>query len=840
MKKNTLFLPLLLALLTLPVEAYCDDATAAIGDTLYVVKNDGSIDLFPMAGVKQYVKVAGNLEITAVGETVFTYPLGELESYDHHIQVRRPTLTSFKFNNKFNHQVFTDVECTISDDRRITGQLTSVGHWLTPSFKRSDNRAVVYLDDEQELVSKRSRVKLGSQHRLTVAYPGVNVLKTVMVSPGEEGSTSVVKTPIALTEDMLSTNAPSNYPEREGLAMMLDDDPSTFFHSTWGTGAYEKLPEDEFPYIDVTLPEPVHNLVYELQNRADVGNRSPLVVSLWTSQDGVAWTEAHRFMEMNGFSSAQGAVNTSPVIELDQPTQYFRIMMLQANYKNYFCVSELNFYTASVQSEGGTDAVYEERLVPFGTDYQLELDWKTPVVPRVDVDVEYFEYPDSKIYYLLANVSINGYGFYPSMETTAGQIKGRGNSSWSTNPYSKNPYRLKFDSKIKPFGLKSGKSWVLLSNRQSGSLMTNAIGMYAAGLIGAEGANHIVPVELYLNGQYWGSYNFTEKVGFSNNSIDLPDETNACRLELDTNSDYGETTRYSTPYNLPIKIKEPDFTEVGSTAIESYRDVISRFNSMASLVQRGQDISDEVDVESLAAFLVTNELLLNFEIMHPKSTFLYHENIYADTCKWHWGPVWDLDWSYGYEGSSNYYQTKANNNFWTTYSGSGWTAAPFFKQIRQCGEPIQRAIYKYWTRFMTLHLEELIDYCDEYYAFAKPSFDHNNAQEHGSNRDYTDYATSTENAKRWLRQHALSAYGRLTPFELTEEEIMGITDEEDNVQDDSPFYTDGIEHSTQPTRFDVYDLQGVKLKAGALYNEWRNGLKPGLYIVNGKKVLVTE
>ena len=31
---------------------------------------------------------------------------------------------------------------------------------------------------------------------------------------------------------MLSTNAPTNYPEKEDLDKIIDDDPSTFFHST--------------------------------------------------------------------------------------------------------------------------------------------------------------------------------------------------------------------------------------------------------------------------------------------------------------------------------------------------------------------------------------------------------------------------------------------------------------------------------------------------------------------------------------------------------------------------------------------------------------------------------
>ena len=50
----------------------------------------------------------------------------------------------------------------------------------------------------------------------------------------------------------------------------------------------------------------------------------------------------------------------------------------------------------------------------------------------------------------------------------------------------------------------------------------------------------------------------------------------------------------------------------------------------------------------------------------------------------------------------------------------------------------------------------------------------------------------------------------------------------------------GAEHNeAHPTTlFDVYDLRGIRLKQRATYDPWRNGLAPGIYIVNGKKVLV--
>ena len=170
-------------------------------------------------------------------------------------------------------------------------------------------------------------------------------------------------------------------------------------------------------------------------------------------------------------------------------------------------------------------------------------------VPSIYINTEDGQIITSKKEYKNATIRIDGAGVYEDMAETAVQIRGRGNSSWTTptsssNP--KNPYRLKFDKKQKPLGMTKGKSWVLLANKQTGSMLTNAIGYRVAGMMGVVAANHVVPVDLYLNGEYRGSYNFTEKTGFSNNSVDIADETNATFLELD--SYYDETYKFKSTF----------------------------------------------------------------------------------------------------------------------------------------------------------------------------------------------------------------------------------------------------------------------------------------------------
>ena len=84
--------------------------------------------------------------------------------------------------------------------------------------------------------------------------------------------------------------------------------------------------------------------------------------------------------------------------------------------------------------------------------------------------------------------------------------------------------RIKFPTKQKPLGMKAGKNWNLIANAIRESMTTNVIGSRVAEMVGAAAANHFLPVELYINGNYRGSYTLTEKVGISNNSIDLAND----------------------------------------------------------------------------------------------------------------------------------------------------------------------------------------------------------------------------------------------------------------------------------------------------------------------------
>ena len=387
-------------------------------------------------------------------------------------------------------------------------------------------------------------------------------------------------------------------------------------------------------------------------------------------------------------------------------------------------------------------------MLPFGRTYTVNVDYLTDhstSVPRIDINTVGGVNITSKETYVDAEIIIDGAGVFPSM-TDSVKIRGRGNStSWSSNPDSKNPYRLKFASKVKPLGHTKGKNWVLLANKTKGSMLTNAVGMKAASLIGTVATNHMIPVDLYVNGVYKGSYNFTEKVGLSNNSVDLDDETTAVLLELDKYYDEAETQKFMTSMNsIPVNIKHPKFDEDNTVLTMSL--IQNRFNQFVTCVLSGNDFSNLADMDYLARYLMLNELILNTEILHPKSLFCYNANLLEDSSKFCFGPVWDLDWAYGYNTDN------------VTYFVYGATAdlylwplnQQFFIRRLRYGADTGERLFWLWKDFMGEKLDELCEFCQDYYQYAAPSFANNKA----AGLDDTNYADQSVQAAKWLRQRA--------------------------------------------------------------------------------------
>jgi CotH protein. len=474
----------------------------------------------------------------------------------------------------------------------------------------------------------------------------------------------------------------------------------------------------------------------------------------------------------------------------------------------------------------------------YGKDYTVSVDFmteRTTDVPRIEIDVDGGRDITSRSTYRHAKFYLYGNGVYEDMEDSV-WIKGRGNSSWS---WPKKPYRLKFDEKVSPFGLKKGKSWVLLSNYQTNSMMSNAIGMKAARLAGTKGANHIIPVDLYLNGQYRGSYNFTEKVGIGNNSIDIDEENGGVLLELDQY--YDETYKfYSDIYYLPTNVKDPNLSEepFKADAAERLKAIKNDFNSFCISVNKKTGYEYKMDVDAFARFMMVNDLILNFELGHPKSTYLYNEHIGDITSKWVFGPVWDLDWGYGYENYGRYYQGGSTTSLFSKDSNFG-NGTRFFRNLLYNSDLTKKNYYRVWYYFMQESYQELIDYIQDYFDYANPSF-LNNAELW---RDGYYYEYYLEDIRSWLEERTTWIMNHIEVYDLSEPEPQPYDDVQEVYSNPEECIIVGGEvlsiFAPVPQHIDIRNAAGILIlsldvEAGTTTVQ----LEPGIYLINNKKILV--
>jgi spore coat protein CotH len=229
------------------------------------------------------------------------------------------------------------------------------------------------------------------------------------------------------------------------------------------------------------------------------------------------------------------------------------------------------------------------------------------------------------------------------------EIRGRGNSTWS---YPKKPYRLKFDKKIALFGLEKAKNWVLLANYIDPTLIMNTVAFELGRRIGLPYTNHYIPVEVFLNGVYQGSYLLTEQMQVGEGRVDI-DEDEGFFVELD--SYYDEEPKFRTDsYNLPVMIKSPEKLENPT----GYDFVKTTINTLAAAMEADtfpdSGYRDLIDMDTFVDFLLINEIVRNNELGHPKSTYMYKDK---GTAKISMGPLWDFDWAFGYTGSGHAYFT---------------------------------------------------------------------------------------------------------------------------------------------------------------------------------------
>ena len=875
MKK--IFTLILLALL--PGVSILADGTRGIsGSMRYISLKDGQVVAIPEKYILNENVADGICTLTLEGDTTFSYSQGNVLSISDKYDYPYGKLLSFGYTHADNDQVYADVEATITekgDTVFVSADIPVIGKRLRPSFTLSEG-STLWVDGEQQ-VSGQSSQRFTTPIVYTLAQPKhwIYQLREVVEEvpeqdKEEDNNTSSLEgwnlNQVDISQ-LTTTNAPSNY-EGEGLESLWDNMPGTFYHSTWGYGSYLKLTWmnngywgdgiTEWPYLEVELAESIENFCFSYTTSSQ-NDRFPQgwYISAYNATTG-EWDKVGVLSDTeDNLPQMYLEQYFSPVYSLGEQYSRIRFELTKASYKNYMVLSEFALYSCT-KSESLTrngeesEKEYVAEFVPFGRPCKVSMKYLTDhargtyKIPTVYVTIGEdttrwdnsnwigMTLPDGtntkEEWIEGCTFQLDGAGVWPDIEKVEDcEVRGRGNSSWTWDYRSKNPFRIKLPKKNKqsPFNLTKDRQWVFIANKQSGSMTSNSIAQKIAAMVDAEALCHMIPVDVYINGHYRGSYCFTEKIGIADNSVAI-DEATGCLLELDDYFD--ETFRFKDPtYDLPVNVKDPDFSEEDEERVVTFEAIQNSFNSLTATLKAGGNISGMIDMESWARFWLVNDLVRNVETHHPKSCYLFNENP-AEGEKWKFGPAWDFDWAFGYEETHDYFIYGADGDLFSAVYYQNKPGFQFYDALRNSSAG-KRAYYKEWVNFMAEgRLQELLEYVDDYTEFAMPSILHNNDADI-SEKNKHDYNLVAERSKEWLTTRANYIFNSLEQFDISPD----IVTPEDYGQ---PTEIEDAVASDVNRLVDVYTIGGILVRRQVPYVQRGQGLEPGMYVIDGKVTVV--
>ena len=243
------------------------------------------------------------------------------------------------------------------------------------------------------------------------------------------------------------------------------------------------------------------------------------------------------------------------------------------------------------------------------------------------------------------------------MQASAG-VRGRGNSSWAYSP--KKSYKVKFDVKQSPLGMKSNKQWALMANYLDSTMIRNPLAFWMAREIGKF---DFVPEDKFvcvsLNGDNLGMYDLTETIRLGGHRVDVGDD--GYLVELDGRLAYEPeddqvifyTEHQTSPFNVKDVLRGGEHIDIveGDEDYVYIRDRILE----AEAALYGENWLDPIegyrkylDAQSFVEWYTINEIAMNTESDTWSSCYMHLPRSEGSRLKM--GPIWDFDYSFGNRG----------------------------------------------------------------------------------------------------------------------------------------------------------------------------------------------
>lgn len=221
------------------------------------------------------------------------------------------------------------------------------------------------------------------------------------------------------------------------------------------------------------------------------------------------------------------------------------------------------------------------------------------------------------------------------------ELKSRGNVTFLED---KKPYQMSLKEPEDLLGAGGLEHYILLANRQDQSLLRNRIMYDMADRMGLLYSPASLHVDLYINEEYRGSYQLSEKAETAENRVPIEvgnsSETGFfVTLEYQAQDRLTEDTCYFiTENDQAVVIKRP------KNPSETQKAYIQEcFQTMETAIREGDLLKANIDLESFSKKYLIEEIGKNLDAMHASQYFYKDKEdsvIYA-------GPVWDYDKTLG-------------------------------------------------------------------------------------------------------------------------------------------------------------------------------------------------
>ena len=321
-----------------------------------------------------------------------------------------------------------------------------------------------------------------------------------------------------------------------------------------------------------------------------------------------------------------------------------------------------NLIQVSDSTENNFNRILSYEVVAINGDvkkYNVRLDNFTKL-PVILIDTENESEITSKEDYIEGSLKFIGKDFTDPYYHKKIKIRGRGNYTWSLP---KKPFQLKFKEKISFFDLEKDKKWVLLANYTDKTMLRTAIAFEMGYLSKLQWTPKYDFLEVFLNNEYYGTYQVTEKVEEDDHRVNIG--KNGYLVEVDTERKIDDDDIVFRTQRKLFNIKSPDLIK-GSNEYDYIKNYINNVENTLYSDSFNDSLNGYktlIDVDSFVDWYLINEISKNNDAAFHSSCYM--TLIPGEKLKM--GPIWDFDIAFG---NSRQNDNELTSGFWI--KNSSW------------------------------------------------------------------------------------------------------------------------------------------------------------------------